>query len=72
MLLNQSAKLSEQAICCGQVLLRDMDIKINACAKTALYDWILQHSQVVQSVIANGCRKVYIDGHSGKQVIPKL
>ena len=26
----------------------------------------------MQSVIANGCRKVYIDGRSGKQVIPKL
>ena len=45
--------------------------KINAQVKKYLYNWILQHPQVVQSPIYIGCLKVSIDGHSEPQLFPK-
>ena len=32
-----------------------------------MYDWILQHSQVVQLPISNDCTKVPINGHTKNQ-----
>ena len=46
--------------------------KINAQLKRYLYNWILQHPQVVQSPFANNCLKVSIDGHSEPQLVTKL
>ena len=46
--------------------------KINAHVKTAIYDWIIQHTQVVQQPIENDCLKVSTEGHSEKQIVPKL
>ena len=46
--------------------------KINEQVKKYLYNWILQHPQVVQSPIANDCLKVPIDGPSELQLVPKL
>ena len=39
--------------------------------KKYLYNWIMHHSQVVQSPIANDCLKVKIDGHAEPQMVPK-
>ena len=46
--------------------------KINEIFKKSLYNWILQHPQVVQSPITNDCLKFSIDGHSEPQLVPKL
>ena len=46
--------------------------KINAQVRKSLYNWILQHSQVVQSPISNDCLKVSIGGHSEPQLVTKL
>ena len=43
--------------------------KINACVKTDLYDWILQHPQALQSPIAKYFLIVSTDGHSGKEMV---
>ena len=37
-------------------------IKINACLKQTMHDWILQHTHIVESPIANDCVKVSVDG----------
>ena len=37
----------------------------------SIYDWIIQHTQVVQSPIANYCLKVSIGVHSETQLVPK-
>ena len=46
--------------------------KINADVKKYIYNWILQHPQIVQSPIANDCLKVSIGGHSEPHLVPKL
>ena len=46
--------------------------KINAQVKKYLYNWILQHPQVLKSPISNDCLKVSNDGHSEPQLVPKL
>ena len=46
--------------------------KINEIFKKSLYNWILQHPQVVQYPIANDYLKVSIDGNSEPQLVPKL
>ena len=46
--------------------------KITANVKQAMYYWNIQNPQVVQSKIANYCIKVFIDGPSIKQVLPKM
>ena len=45
---------------------------INECIKRDIYNWILQHPQVIQSPIANDCLKLYIDGQAEPQLVPKL
>ena len=44
----------------------------SAQVKKYLYNWIVQHPQVVQSPISNDCIKVCIDGHSEPHLFPKL
>ena len=46
--------------------------KINYQIKKSLYNWIMDHSQVVQSQIVDGCLKVNIDDHTELQLVPKL
>ena len=46
--------------------------KINEQLNKYLYNWILQHPQVVQSPISNYCLKVSIDGNSEPHLVPKL
>ena len=46
--------------------------KINDQIKKYLYNWVMHHSQVVQSPIVNDCMKVNIDGHTEPQLVPKL
>ena len=37
-----------------------------------LYNWILQHTQVVKYPIANDCLKLSIDDQAEPQLVPKL
>ena len=46
--------------------------KINAQINKYLFNWVLQHPQVVQSTIANYRLKFSIDGNSEPQLVPKL
>ena len=46
--------------------------KINELIKKVFYDWILRHTQVLQSTIANVCLKACIDGHYELQVVTTL
>ena len=46
--------------------------KINQQVKKSLYNWILQHIQVVVSLIENDCLKWSIDGQVDPQLFPKL
>ena len=46
--------------------------KTNQKLKEDLYNCILQHTQFVQSPIANGCICVYIDVKSKKTLVPKF
>ena len=46
--------------------------KINDFLKIALYNFILQNPQVVQSPIDNDCIKLYIDGQGEPELFPKL
>ena len=45
--------------------------KFNEWVKKALYKWILQYTQVVQSPIANDFLKVSIYGHSETHTVSK-
>ena len=47
-------------------------LKTNERVKKYLYNWILQHPQVVQSPIANDYLEVSIDSHYGPHVVLKL
>ena len=44
-------------------------IKINKQVKKYLYNWIIQHPQVLRSPIHNYCLKCSIDGHSEPQLV---
>ena len=57
---------------CSSIPKRQEHSKINQKAKTALYNWILQHTQVVQSLIENDCLKLSIDGKVEPELVPKL
>ena len=46
--------------------------KINEWVKKYIYNYILQHPEVVQSPIANDCAKFSIDGHSEPQLVSKF
>ena len=46
--------------------------KINERVNKYLYNWILQHHQVVKLQIANNCLKVSIGGHSEPQLVSKF
>ena len=46
--------------------------KINEQVEKYIYNWILQYSQAVKYPISNYFLKVYIDGHSKPQLVPKL
>ena len=39
--------------------------------KKGLYNWILQHPQVVQSPIVNDLLKLSLEGHPETQLVPK-
>ena len=72
MLLNQSANIPEHAICCGQVFQRGEEIqKSTNVLKIYIYYWILHNPQDVQSPIENDFLKVFIGGHSEKQMAIK-
>ena len=45
--------------------------KIDEHIKKYLYNWIMNHPQVVQSTIVNDLLKVKIDGHAEPQLLPK-
>ena len=47
-------------------------IKINQQVKKSLYNWIIQHPQVMVSPIANDFFKLFIDGKVEPQLVPKL
>ena len=47
-------------------------IEKHASLLKALCNWVLHHTLVVQSPIANGWLKVSIDDHSEAQPVPKL
>ena len=51
---------------------RQVHTKINEKVKKAIYNMILQHSQVVKPPIANYCIKVSIDGHYEHTVVSKI
>ena len=57
---------------CSSILKKLGYPKINQQVKKSLYNWILQHLQVVQYPISNNDLKVYIDGHSEPQLVTKL
>ena len=57
---------------CSSIPKRKVHTAINKQVKKYIYNWIIQHPQVVQSPIANDCPKVSIDGHSEPQLVPKL
>ena len=72
-----AAKSKRKAIIAGSMLWssipkRKVHTKINEQVNKYIYNWILQHPQVVQYPIANDCLKVYIDGHSEPQVLTEL
>ena len=46
--------------------------KRNDQIKKSLYNWIMHHTQVVQSPIVNNFLKVNIDGHTETKLVPKL
>ena len=46
--------------------------KISEEIRKSLYNWIIHHTQVVQSPIANDCLKVKINGHTEPQLVTKL
>ena len=56
---------------CSSIPNRRGHKKINERTKTSLYNWILQHPQVVQYPIANGCLKMSIDSHYKSRVVTK-
>ena len=51
---------------------RKVNSKINEQIKKCLYNWIVHHSQVVQSPIINNFLKVKMNGYTEPQFVPKL
>ena len=51
---------------------RKWNSKINDQINKSLYNWIMNHPQVVQSPIFHDCLKVKIDGHTEPQLVQKL
>ena len=45
--------------------------RINQQVKKSLYNWILQHPQVVVSPIENYFLKLFVDGQMEPQLVPK-
>ena len=56
----------------SSILNRKGRTKINSQVDKYLFNWIIQHPQVVQSPIVNKCLKVFIDSHFGPRLVPKL
>ena len=46
--------------------------KIDEQINKYLYNWIMHHTQVVQSPAVNDCLKLKIDGYTEPQLVPKL
>ena len=71
--LTQSANNTELVLCCGPLYQRGGYIqKPTNRPKKALYNYILQHSQVVVSPIVNNSLKLSIDRKVEKQLVPKF
>ena len=51
---------------------QERNSKINDQIKKSLYNWIMHHSQVVQSPIVNYCLKVKNDDSTEPQMVPQL
>ena len=51
---------------------RKVNTKINEQVNKCLYNWILQHPQILQYPITNDFVKVSIDGHYEPQVLTDL
>ena len=51
---------------------RMVHTKISERLKKYMYNWILQHPQVLQSTVDNGCLKLYIYGHSEPHLVPRF
>ena len=61
-LINQSARQSEQSVSCVPKFKRFRSIqKTNEHVYSEFYYWILHHPQNFQSPIANDCLKITID-----------
>ena len=72
-----AAKYKHKAVKCGTTPWalkqnRKGNSKINGQINKSLYNWIMNHPQVVQSPIANDCLELNIDGHTEPQLVPKL
>ena len=65
-------EIRADSMLCSSTPKRKIHTKINEQVQKSLYNWILQHPQVVQSPTANYFFKVSIDGHSEPQLVPKL
>ena len=50
---------------------RKLHTEINEQVNKSIYNWILQHPQIVQSPISNYCLKVSINGNSEAQLVPE-
>ena len=46
--------------------------KINNLINKSIYNWIINHPQVVKSPIVNDYLKVEIDGHTEPQLVPNV
>ena len=51
---------------------RTVHTKINERVKKSIYNWIIQHPQIVQSPIYNYRLKISIDCHYKPQLVSKL
>ena len=51
---------------------RKGNLKIKNQKKKSLYNWIMNHTQVVQSPIFNDGLKLNIDGNTEPKIVPKL
>ena len=64
--------ISNRTYLCYNIKNKKGYTKINARIKQDLYDFITQHTHVVQTTIENYTIKVSIDSTTEKQVVPKL
>ena len=70
-LRNQSARQLKQELRCGKIKKRKENPKIKNKIKKSLYNWIMNHPQVLQSPIYNDSIKVNISSHTRPQIVPK-